>query len=518
MTDWRLRMIQGSDALAQEIVRALDETTIEVRFGDATPWRRQVLGIALVDILGRLFPRIAITGADDVDADQMLPPGEADFRDRLASARSHGVGALPANDTPALVVAVGNHPGDASIYCDANGWQSYIGTGPSQWEGPGDRTVPIGAVAAACRAAAHVFTSLLAPFGTVSHAMPTGVYSSALTYECGTDPLPVHDLPAPLALHSALAGAGSVGGAATYVFAHVPGLAGELEVIDYQRLEPHNPGRALLATKQLAARKRRKALVAVEALAHQSDLQATPHPVPLEDWVASRDRDAGLPLMLCAFDSVEARRELQDAIPLNVINAACDAEHIVISGHVTDDGPCVYCLHVPDVLDTERIAYKLIVDGSGLPPKMVQGLLEQRALLTSQHIAQIEDHRHFQRGVLEHYIGKDLRTLYDAELRYAETAFDRDGERVAVATPFVTALAGVLLAGEALKAGDDAYREFRLGPFTPGRNKYEENVLGSPTNALVLPVARWAGAECLCQSTRRLRLLHTRYQSTGVTL
>jgi hypothetical protein len=511
MTDRRLRLIQGSDAFAEEIIGLLDDTTIRVHFSDdAPPWRRQTLGIALVDLLGRLFPRIATTGADGAPADPLLPPGPATLAGRLEEARSHGIGPQTPGE-PVVVVAVGGGDANADVFCDADGWQSYLGPVTSRLLGPRDDTVPVGAVAAACRAAASVFAIVLEPYLGAPRTALDPIYSSALTYGFSADPLEATELPPPRVLQGALVGAGSVGGAAAYVWALVPELEGELDVVDYQCLESHNPDRALLATQQAAAAQLPKVDLVADALARHTEVEVTPHPVPLAEWVRLRPRAQGLPLMLCAFDSLEARRELQDSLPLEVINAACGEDRVVISAHRTGDGPCLYCLHVGDVLDTEHITFKLIVEATGLPPGTVQGLLEHHVRLAPAHTEQIEDNRGLERGKLAQFVGGELIDLYEAALRYGEATVNRDGDRAAVAAAFVTALAGTLLAGEALKAGDTAYRPYRLGPFEPGRTRYEEEVLGSVANALVTPVMRWQGTECLCRSARRQRLLRDRY-------
>ena len=86
------------------------------------------------------------------------------------------------------------------------------------------------------------------------------------------------------------------------------------------------------------------------------------------------------------------------------------------------------------------------------------------------------------------------------------------GGQAAVAAPFITALAGFLLAGEALKAGSgDAFVPYRLGPRGQIATMYRENPWGSPANALLANPPRWPTAECLCRSPLRLRLLRARY-------
>lgn len=509
MTDRRLRIIRGSKEFAHEILATLDATTLRIHLAEDAPWAHQVLAEALVDLLSRLFTRVLITGCESTPPHPELPPAdhEATLLARLEAVRGHGVSPRDAGD-PALTVVVGAGAG-GDIYCDGEGWQSYLGPDPSLIDSH-TSTVPIGPLAAACRAAARVFAVVLQPFGDAPPQLdPT--YWSALTYDHADTPLSDPVLPEHFVLHAVLAGAGSVGGAAAYTLARARELDGELDVVDPQQLEPHNPDRALLATEQLAAAEAIKVEVVETALSHQP-LGVHAHRLRFEQWVASRPREARLPLVLCSFDSIEARRELQDCLPLEVINAACGQDSIMLSGHRTGSGPCLYCLYIGQVLDTERITFRLIIEATGFPERMVQGLLEQRAPLVRQQLDQIEDHNGFPRAALTGYEGKTLEELYRGALMYGERQFERSGDAAAVAAPFVTALAGVLLAGEALKAGGgERYARFRLGPWSPGRDRYDESLASSAANAYTSLVPRWPDRRCLCQSVRRQRILRELY-------
>jgi hypothetical protein len=507
VTDRRLRMIRGSDELAREVLATLDETTIAVHVDEGAPWAHQLLAEALVDILGRLFPRVLVTGPGETAAHPDLPPGPALVAERLEAARAHGVAPLDPGE-PALTVVIGSAEG-GDIYCDGEGWQAYLGPAPSLI-GEHTTPLPIGPLAAACRAAARVFTVVMEPFG--AQAAPfEPVYWSALTYMAAAEPLAEPELGVPAAIEAVLAGAGSVGGAAAYTFARAPGLGGEFDIVDPQALEPHNPDRALLATEALAQAGAVKVEIAADALAHLP-LEVRKHRMFLEEWVASRPREAGLPLALCSYDTAEARRELQDCLPLEVINAACGPDSVMVSGHRTGTGPCLYCVYMPQVMDVEQITFRLIVEATRLPAPMVQGLLQENAPLARFHLEQIEYARGFAPGTLDAYLGKTLDELYRGALMYAEREFERGDSAAAVATPFVTALAGVLLASEALKAGGgEEYAAFRLGPWAPGRNRYDESLASSAAHGFTSTVPRWADERCLCRSARRERLLGERY-------
>jgi hypothetical protein len=517
MTDRRARLITGPPEAVEEILGILDDTTINVLLPERVPWRRQLLAIALVDLLARLFPRIHVLGGGQQPADPLLPPGERLLHERLAESRTHGTEPRVPGATATVTIVVGATDvplGDGArevIYCDGDGWQSYLGPRPSELAGEGDHCVPVGPLTAACRAAARAFAVATAGRGpVVSQLTPT--YWSALTFEADSQPLAAVELPPPDRLAAVLAGAGSIGGAAAYAFARVPNLAGELSVVDPQSYDENNPDRALLTTNAVVAAEAEKASHVAQVLSHLP-LDVDPYRGTIEEWVASRPLGP-LPLVLCAFDSVESRRELQDALPMQVANAACGGDHIAVSGHVTDNGPCVYCLHIADVLDSERITFKLILASTGLPARMVQAWLEQGVRLEKQHLREIERNREMPEGALDPYVGLTVDELHRVALAYGEFTVELTNGIAAVAAPWVTGLAGFITAGEALKAATPAYEAYRLGPWSPGRTRYEELLYGSAADAIVGPVARWEGSECLCRSTRRLRLLAELYPQT----
>jgi hypothetical protein len=516
MTDRRARLVAGPPEVVEAILRALDEVTVRVFLSDELPWRRQLLVLALVDLLGRLFPRIDVIGAGEGEADALLPPGAPLLRERIAEVRTHGT--PPTNPgVPTVTVAVGDkypEPADANseiLYCDGDGWQAYLGPEPSALTGEGDRLIPIGPLVAACRAAARAFAIAVGDCGpAVAELTPT--YWSALTYDAGSGPLPAVELPTHGPLAAVLAGAGSVGGAAAYAFARVPGLKGELFVVDEQGYADNNPDRAILATNAVVGAHGAKAEHVRAVLDHFVDLRVEPFRGTIQAWVGQRPFGA-LPLVLCSFDSVASRRSLQDCLPLEVINAACGADDVAISGHITDDGPCVYCLHMPRVLDTERITFNLIVASTGLPPRLVQTWLEQQVTLGAAELRRIESLQGMEAGQLDAYVGCTLEELHRLALAYGEFTAELADGVAAVAAPWVTALAGFILAGEALKATAPAYEQYRLGPWSPRRSRYEETAYGSALHAIVGPVARWQGSECLCRSPRRLRLLAEIYET-----
>jgi hypothetical protein len=396
-----------------------------------------------------------------------------------------------------------------SLHVDGRGWTSYNGTVPTDLPNDDDQSSPIGSLTAACRAAAQTTQVILGalPAERISPAL----YASSLTYTVDTTPTePILRTSKATRVDALLVGAGSVGGAAAYTFARVLDLSGALIVADPEQLEPKNLDRALLATQETTASRAGKVNVVVDALQHHNNLTVEPWPGTIQKWVAAQPRTAPLPTVLAAVDSLEARRAIQDCLPLNVINAACHPSEIQISGHRTNDGPCVCCLHMQDALDSSQTRKRILQRETGLVLRMIEVYLTQNTPLDERIIQGIEAHRRLPEGSLAQYEGHTLEQLRAGHLLYGATPLDKDNAIVAVAAPYVTALAGILLAAETLKAGSDELAVTRLGPFGLS-TKYAENPIAGPEFAQLTDPPRWPGTECLCRSARRARILNERY-------
>lgn len=516
MADRRLRVLRrGADGETDDagVLQALDETTVEIRLaGDRPDWGTQLVAEALADLLGRLFPRIAVRCDPDARSDERLPPGPERLLARLEATRAHGVEPREAG-TPAVTVQVGAGDEPADLYVDGGGWQGYVGTSPSRLPRDEPTAATIGPLSAAARAAAHVYVLAMRDFGG-GREPPASVYWSGLGYVHAADPIA---MPAPEwspYVDAVLAGAGSVGGAAIYLLARTPRLQGRLDIADPQSLEPTNPDRAILATAPVSAREEAKADVAVESLRHLDGLTAQPHVTDLGGFLASRPREQPLPLTLCAVDSVHARRSIQDCLPLELINAACDPSDSVVSVHRTGTGPCVMCLFMKRILDREQALFRLIARNTNLNERMVGGMMANSTPLDRRILEGVENFRGLPRGALKDYEGRTLRQLWHGELVYGGHQISTEsGAVVAVAAPWVTAFAGFLLASEALKAGDPLLEAYRLGPRGAlGAGRYGESTYGSPAYGQLTQPERWPGEQCLCNSPRRRSLIIERYE------
>jgi molybdopterin/thiamine biosynthesis adenylyltransferase len=513
--DPRIRALESASEAETEFAEALDRGVRVVIAPGGEAWARQLIAICLCDLLGRLLPAIEIVCDPKIRAHGLLPPGSEFLAKRLAEGRCDSMieptAGLVAD--PALTAVIGAD-GEGDIFLDGSGWVSYLGDRPVE-PLTEDEVNPIGPLSAACRGAAEVIRRLL---GALLPAASSGEpsYWSALTM-APCKPEEVGEWPA-LAeprVEALLMGAGSIGGASAYTLARVPRLAGKLPIIDFDALEARNSRKALLARRADIERGAGKAEVAAAELEYLIGLDAPTVNGTLAAHVAARAASEPLPLVLCAVDSIEARRELADHMPLEVVNAACGATEIIVSGHRTDAGPCVYCLYIERVLDAEATRARMMARELGLPAGMIVELRVSRAGLESQHLRQIEQRRELPPGALANFRGRTLDDLFDEQVLYGEVRLeDEEGRRAALQLPFVPALAGVLLAGEALKHGSGAaFEPFQLGP-SGLAIEYAESLLQRPVGMLSNP-PRWPTSECLCRSPRRLALMRERYQLAG---
>lgn len=514
--DGRFREIErgGEHAEHEELLNAVVRLAVPEDEGGGVDWARQTTAICLADLLARFLPRLQIDCPSSVRADPDLPPGLGGLCERLIQARDHSLLSpqpVAQEETPVLTVVVGGS-GDGDLYVEGSGWISYLGStrpGPL----PSGGRNPIGPLIAACRGASQVLQRVFA--GALREtAIVESSHWSALTlapWAPGEGPGPELDEPRVDAL---LMGAGSIGGASAYALARVPELAGNLPVVDFDALEEPNSRKALLARKADIAAEARKIDVAKAELDHLADLDVTPFFGRLAEWVASKPADQPLPTVLCAVDSMPARRELADHMPLEVVNAACGATDISVSGHRTDEGPCVYCLYIGEVLDEAKTKTRIIARELGLVDGLVAELRAQQAPLNEQHLTAIERARSLPRGSLGEFFGRTIDELFAERVLYGEVRIeDSEGRGSALQLAFVPALAGFILASEALKRGHSDLRQYALDP-SGQAIEYTESLLGPPVGLLARPL-RWPTSECLCRSNRRLLLMRERYGVSG---
>jgi hypothetical protein len=198
-------------------------------------------------------------------------------------------------------------------------------------------------------------------------------------------------------------------------------------------------------------------------------------------------------LAVSALDNVSARRDVADALAEATLDCGVDGLQFHVSRHQFGDGlACAYCdyVDVDQVMDQAAVYSKM----TGLEEDRVEALLAGDSLthtdvtVVRQSIS-IDD-------TLDEYVGARLADLVRARL-YAQAMSTVGDSVVAVSAPYVSALAGAVLASEVQKESED------LAPFRLNR-RIDIDCSGYPTGILTRP-EKDASGRCLCSDEFRLR-------------
>ena len=140
-----------------------------------------------------------------------------------------------------------------------------------------------------------------------------------------------------------LVGVGAVGSACLYALAHLPGLAGEIHLIDNETFDESNMNRYVLMRQ--SDLERPKVDVGTRAFSGHG-LSAVPHEMTYNQF--ARKFQKAVDLLLTPVDSEEGRRALAKELPRRVINAATGGTTVTLSTHGFADGKaCLHCLYLP---------------------------------------------------------------------------------------------------------------------------------------------------------------------------
>lgn len=184
----------------------------------------------------------------------LSPHGQQDFRALLLDyARSIAgpeihVNACHSNKTPMCIVNIGPVPPTTEtcfkVNVTAEGWRFFASTTKTVPETPGIDPNPHGPYMAACMANAAVFKHLIGREGSTE--ISASLWSN--THHPWTA-LPIGISPSERVLPTTyVIGAGAVGAAVGAVLARIPGLTGDLIIIDPQRTDETNRNRLLSMT------------------------------------------------------------------------------------------------------------------------------------------------------------------------------------------------------------------------------------------------------------------------------
>jgi molybdopterin/thiamine biosynthesis adenylyltransferase len=358
----------------------------------------------------------------------------------------------------------GHKPSQITVEADA--WTAYVNA--PQIDGDWSTDTPFGPHMAACLGVAEVFKWLL-HYNFPQHVnrplhflRDTGF--SALTYAVWHGPTTRPALPSPIHLERvAIAGVGAGGSTAVYTLGCLPGLAGEITLIDPGRHKRSNLARYLLSTYEDCHQGTSKVSVAGEFLqCQQPELR-----VHLEDAsytdVAHRD----FRLVVSTVDTPEARWDIQRDNPPVILDAAVLETIYALLRVEPGQGMCLACKHPydPDVTWKRRAAMW------GKTAAAVRELYVARVPVQLADVERLADVQGRPASDFAELLGLPFDQV-PRQTECGQSHFNLQVPNQAATLPFVTAMAGVLVAAEVVK--DQSAPRLAL------RNWFEHDLLWHP--------------------------------------
>jgi ThiF family protein len=364
---------------------------------------------------------------------------------------------------------------------------------------------PFGPILAACFGAADVFKRLLHAdpekvtlFGpSVFSAYSYQVWGNDSYPDLGPVPPPRIDLPVTL-----LAGAGAVGNAFAYSLSELPGVRGQLAVVDKQDVEDDsNLNRYSLAYHEDAhgARPARKVDL-VNRIFEGSGIRCTPHKEEIGSYLGRMfaGEEPRPRAVISAVDNNEIRPTLQRLWPDTLIEGATSDSLFQVSRHAYADGlACLMCIHTVNGPEQNSRSYEEVAaDQTGLAVETVRAALRDDGRVVTE--AEVTAAPEQKRSLLKDRLGKRICSVLSelAQLSEAPEAVPR-----AAAVSFVSMAAGALAAAELVKWA----AELR----SPLETLYQMDMFMPLQNAMLLPVEKTKSCDC---NTRRREI--ERYRRT----
>jgi hypothetical protein len=466
----------STDAQAEQVLSALDSKRVIVHLGAQLDPVAANAAAALVSMIGRIHAHVEVAGDAACGLNPWAVETVGEVLDRISGHRPEPVSAPLAD----VVLSFGAGPGDVCIGGDD--WTTRVGE-PTPAEA--DR-FGFGLHAAAAYGAAEVLKIMLRPLGMM--AVSAEFEWSLLTYTFGRFDPPTRSQPADPLL---LAAAGSVNSSAAAVL--MPTRPRPVHVVDPDSFDSsRNPYRYPAATTVTTGKKAKW----VGAMLAEAGWDVADHAIDIGTWV-QRQPTAGFDgTVLSSVDSVPARGDVTDILARATLSAGVDGLSFHVQReHCFDEWSCPNCDFVDEGAPITQV--QLLADMTGLDPARVAILLEGDAL---------DEH---DLGVIsaagkvaadQAIVGRRLADLLARV--YAEATVPVAGTALRVSAPFVSWMAGTILAAEACKPSIGAPQLDR---------RVDLDMSGIPTGAVGRRPRDQTG-RCLCASPWRRRAAAALYR------
>ncbi|MCI0724483.1 MAG: hypothetical protein L0338_36795 [Acidobacteria bacterium] len=388
---------------------------------------------------------------DDEKVTRPIPLLEGrNFREaliQLCAAIDAGVTALPGRPTKGetvIEISVGPAQGRANVEVASDGWLVFLNKGVE----PGPSSNPVGAYLAACLAVAELFKHFLKSSGLTANlkrpiALHQATQFSTFDYSIGRPEAPNPALPTGAKLGPVLiAGVGSGGSATILTLASMPGAAGPFAFVDPDEVVERNIQRLPFATAEDAHTRRRKVAIAGGLIQQCTGEQCILREKPYQECREEMRSLGFLDLVVGTVHTGAARREIQKDLPRVLLDAAATQNGEAIIRRVFfGDSACMGCFYPRDTVYAED---KVLSQVLGLEIEEIEYLRSTNARFTEDQVRRMKG-----RGV--DHLPEVGEPYGDWRQKCAQLPLFVESSSTEVPAPFVTAAAGVLLAGEIIK-------------------------------------------------------------------
>jgi hypothetical protein len=393
-----------------------------------------------------------------------------------------------------LRISVGRPGPESQVQVASNGWLSFLNTNTD----PGSNENPVGANVAVCLAISEAFKYLLKNLGLDSALKRPLVFRerahfSAYDYSLDSPDADNPALPSEFKVGPLLvAGVGSGGSAAILTLSAMPGIKGPFALVDPDEIVGRNLQRYPFAILRHAKEAVKKVRIAAGLLGCDSDQERLVDDKPYEACAEELRRRGFLDLVVATVHTGTARRGIQKDLP-----------RVLLDGAVTENGEavvrrvffgvsaCMGCFYPQTSIYDET---KVMAQALGLEISEVQELMGSNGRFNANQV-----HRMSERITAPPMVGE---RWGDWRQKCAKLPLFVENRSTEVPAAFVTAIAGVLIAGEVLKE--------RAFPQAVLKSYYVLDTLGRFSPAY--PYLRRPSEDCdICGDPDALEVYHKRY-------
>jgi hypothetical protein len=475
------RLTGSADGSA--IVQALDSIRIVITADPARAVARedQAALYNLVSSAARLFAHVELRLPEGIETD-LGPLAAGDLHQELERLRTDVAPTPTAEATRDFHLAWGFEPEGEGLAGDAAGWSYSVG--PHHLELPRSAGPAVGALAASCFMAAQAFGHALR--GQIAFHPTTGFVANLLDYQNTLAPTVEHG---PLRLAElALFGCGSIGSSAIYAGLLIGVAGGPIALVDPDPFTARNRLRYPILREVVEGPAKVEWL---EAMANGGGIAATPHEADIQSFLEAQEKPPVLPLALVSVDTVEGRRDATDALARTTLNAGVSGMQLHVSRHGFGEDGCSYCQYVEAA--PALSGAHLLAERVGLSVERVIAIME----LEGGRVADADAEQMRASGRFKREPPQPGERLADLDRRiYAQASVQTPEGEVRISTPFVSAMAGLLLQVETLKEVEPQLHAYRL------EGRYDIDMSGQPAGFTSVAVRDPLG-RCLCHSSFR---------------